>query len=121
MTAALPDDAAEPASEPLSRPHANAPADSHARPGSGGGHGLHSRPRGRPRRRPWRELSAVGQWQDRACARRPGPGRYVGRELAELVPAGYRPVLDRAEALARFAVLPGPAWLRRDSHATRWA
>jgi hypothetical protein len=120
MTAALLDDAAEPTSGPLSRPQGHARANSRARPGSGG-HGPHSRPRRRSRRRPWRELSSVGQWQARAYARRPGPGRYVVAELAELVPAGYRPVLNHAEALARFSRLPGTAWLRSDSHATRWA
>ena len=74
------------------------------------------------RRRRFAENTIVGQWHIRANVRRPGPGpQLVLPTVDELTPAGYRPVYDRAEALARFDRLPGTAWLRVDSYATRRA
>lgn len=41
--------------------------------------------------------------------------------LADWTGAAGDPALDRAAALARFGQLPGTAWLRSDSYATRRA
>jgi hypothetical protein len=41
--------------------------------------------------------------------------------MADMVPAGYRSVVDPVAARALFAELPGTARLRSDSYATRWA
>jgi hypothetical protein len=121
MTAAPPDTPdADPAHSPLNRPQDQTRAEDRARPHPGR-HGPYSGPQRHSRRRHFRDLSSVGKWQARAHARRPEPGRFVHPQLAELVPAGHQPVLDRAGALDRFTHLPETAWLRSDSHATRWA
>ncbi len=118
MTADLRNIATDPC-DPLDTPPRPSP------PGPAAGRrGTYSGPGRRARRRPYRQLSPVGQWMARAHAARPGPGRFVCPTLAEIqakLPPGYRPVHDRAAALARFAELPGTAWLRSDSYATRWA
>ena len=73
------------------------------------------------RRRLYRELSPVGQMHARMYARRPRPGQFVRPDVDELVPYGYRPVLDRDAQMALFEQLPSTALLRRDSYGTRSA
>lgn len=119
MTAALLD-AADPFSSRPSEPPPRTPEDTPTR-AAPSRHGPSSAPGRRSPRRPYRQLSEVGQWHARTHARRPTAGRFVRPELAELVPAGYQPVLNRAAALNRFQQLPSTAVLRSDSHATRWA
>lgn len=113
MTAAVLDDDTAPLT-PLTPPTRRpAPRAGHAGPSTGPG---------RQGRRRFADNTTVGQWHIRANARRPGPGpELVLPTVAELVPAGFRPVLNRAEALARFDQLPGTAWLYANSYATRRA
>ena len=68
-------------------------------------------------------MSSVGQSIARAYAVRPRQGTFVAPRLVELeFPAGYRPVVDQAEARALWDLSPAVAGvLREDSRQTRHA